>query len=525
VVVEDTPSLEDFDIKVESVEHDGYIYRAGRHEAAELFDGSFVRIQSIAEHPWPQGSSDIYLCGPRFRRNKSYWGLLPPKVNEVAMFEKCGRVVVTDILRPRKLIMTNAEFPEHRELRGTKEYAHDHSLLVCRWKISLPCDKLDRRYHWGVIERLRADEADKRFRVENHVSRNIWRNRPYLGDERYHSEEENMLEKEPLDSTCSADGYHSVQTHSITLLQQAIDDEAPQPSSFTQPLAQEDVGIVYEDWQSATETPPSSPRRVSAPDIFNRKSSAYSEQPYRRSYSQTSVGRAWDLLTRAPVMNPPQKRRRSVDSSLETPRKRPLTKEPWTDPLPNGRYADSNFVRDEPPLQRPDFGKSGKMYTFGDAFCGGGGMSSGARSAGFFNKWGFDVNPQAVATYRKNFPKTTIYQAFVDEFLKLQLDDRCVDALHLSPPCQPHSPAHTIAGRDDDANEASGLCISECLSASKPRFVTLEQTFGLVYRSNWFTAMIMQFTAMGFSVSWRVLRCIQYGVPQVRKRLVLLGSW
>ena len=507
MVVEDAPSLEDFDIKVESVEHDGYVYRAGRHEAAELRDGSFLRIQSIAEHPWPQGGSEIYFRGPRFRRNKSYWGLLPPKVNEVAMFETCGQVVVSDIVRPRKLIMTNAEFPEHRELRGTKEYAHDHSLLVCRWKICLPCDKLDRKYPWGVIERLRADEADKRFRVENHVSQNIWRNRPYLGNKRYYSEEENMLEKEPMHSTYSADGYHPVQ---------AIDDEAPQPSLFTR----------FEDWQSATESPPFSPRRVSAPDIFNRKPSPYSEQPCRRSYSQTPTGRAWDLITRkTPVMNPPQKRRRSVDGSLETPRKRPLTKEPWTDPLPNGKYADLGFMEDETPLQRPDFEKSGKMYTFGDAFCGGGGMSSGARSAGFFNKWGFDVNAQAVATYRKNFPKTTIYQAFVDEFLKLQLDDLCVDVLHLSPPCQPHSPAHTIAGRNDDANEASGLCISECLSASKPRFVTLEQTFGLVNRPNWFTAMIMQFTAMGFSVSWRILRCIQYGVPQVRRRLVLLGSW
>ena len=177
------------------------------------------------------------------------------------------------------------------------------------------------------------------------------------------------------------------------------------------------------------------------------------------------------------------------------------------------------------PLRQPVFNSTREtIYTFGDAFCGGGGMSSGARAAGFKNAWSFDSNYEAVSTYRRNFPQCTTYHSTANDFLTLRHPELLVDVVHLSPPCQPHSPAHTIAGKDDDNNEASLFCVRQCLQACRPRMVTLEQTDGLLNRPEWFRSLVMMFTDLGFSLSWKVLHGVEYGVPQTRKRLFLLAA-
>ena len=191
--------------------------------------------------------------------------------------------------------------------------------------------------------------------------------------------------------------------------------------------------------------------------------------------------------------------------------------------------SDSRFESYNPttriPLRQPVFNSTREtIYTFGDAFCGGGGMSSGARAAGFKNAWSFDSNYEAVSTYRRNFPQCTTYHSTANDFLTLRHPELLVDVVHLSPPCQPHSPAHTIAGKDDDNNEASLFCVRQCLQACRPRMVTLEQTDGLLNRPEWFRSLAMMFTDLGFSLSWKVLHGVEYGVPQTRKRLFLLAA-
>ena len=54
--------------------------------------------------------------------------------------------------------------------------------------------------------------------------------------------------------------------------------------------------------------------------------------------------------------------------------------------------------------------------------------------------------------------------------------------------------------------------------------VTLEQTDGLLNRPEWFRSLVMMFTDLGFSLSWKVLHGVEYGVPQTRKRLFLLAA-
>ena len=173
-------------------------------------------------------------------------------------------------------------------------------------------------------------------------------------------------------------------------------------------------------------------------------------------------------------------------------------------------------------------GGDGRRYTFGDAFCGCGGASRGAHGAGLRVAWGFDQDPHSIATYYANFPHAHCEGITTNDFVTVLNEDYKVDILHLSPPCQIFSPAHTRPGRNDESNGASFLATEELLKKARPRIVTLEETFGLTRTLDnlpWFNAMIQILTKLGFSVRWRVFNLQDFGLPQPRRRLFLFASW
>ena len=166
-----------------------------------------------------------------------------------------------------------------------------------------------------------------------------------------------------------------------------------------------------------------------------------------------------------------------------------------------------------------------KRYTFGDCFCGAGGMSRGAVSAGLRINWGFDFNLPACQSYQMNFFGTSIYNVWANQFSQAEGYHK-VDICHLSPPCQFFSDAHTVQGKDDDMNTASLFAIFNLLEKAKPRIVTLEQTSGLIRRHPiFFNAVINMFTSRGFSIRWKVMNCADFGLPQRRTRLFVMASW
>ena len=168
-----------------------------------------------------------------------------------------------------------------------------------------------------------------------------------------------------------------------------------------------------------------------------------------------------------------------------------------------------------------------RRYTFGDCFCGAGGMSRGAVNAGLRITWGFDFSLPACKSYQLNFFGTPIYHVSANEFSNCKRDFK-VDICHLSPPCQFFSPLHTSIGKNDELNTASLFAIEALLKKTKPRVVTLEETAGLVkirLHREYFNAVINMFTSQGFSVRSKVLCSADYGVPQQRRRLVIIASW
>ncbi|KAL8918165.1 MAG: hypothetical protein Q9208_007517 [Pyrenodesmia sp. 3 TL-2023] len=169
---------------------------------------------------------------------------------------------------------------------------------------------------------------------------------------------------------------------------------------------------------------------------------------------------------------------------------------------------------------------SKNQYTFGDSFCGAGGMSRAAHQAGLHIRYAFDCNKHACNTYALNFPEADLHCLWAHDFVQ-QKSDCKVDIAHLSPPCQFFSDAHTVAGKDDEMNTASLFAVGEIINKSKPRVVTLEQTFGIVLRARhqgYLNALVQIFTSAGFSIRWRLLHCADYGLPQMRLRTFMIAS-
>lgn len=171
----------------------------------------------------------------------------------------------------------------------------------------------------------------------------------------------------------------------------------------------------------------------------------------------------------------------------------------------------------------------GQKYTYNDMFCGAGGATRGASMAGLHISAGLDMDKNASESWRANFPGATMYQMWVDAFVQMATTTKAYlkcDILHLSPPCQYFSPAHTVAGKNDSMNLASLYSVDVLIKACKPRLVTLEETFGLLiprFRPH-FNAVVGMITQEGYSVRWKVSALAKWGLPGRRQRLIMIGS-
>lgn len=213
---------------------------------------------------------------------------------------------------------------------------------------------------------------------------------------------------------------------------------------------------------------------------------------------------------------------RAIPINLTRPRKIPTTRKRSADNIEMSPRSQSTLELRPRSADR----RLIPAYHFGDCFCGAGGMSCAALLAGLMVAWGFDHDSAAIDSYRLNFLGTRCYLVPADNFISLTDEAFKVDVLHLSPPCQYFSPAHTLEGKDDERNTAALFATTELIKKAKPRVVTMEETSGLIERhQEYFNAALHILTMQGFSVRWKVVNCAEYGLPQARKRLFLIASW
>jgi len=159
-----------------------------------------------------------------------------------------------------------------------------------------------------------------------------------------------------------------------------------------------------------------------------------------------------------------------------------------------------------------------------DLFCGAGGMSCGLQDAGLMIRAGVDVSSSCIETYSRNFPKAHAICANVKDLrasdLTALLKRKRPFVLAGCPPCQLFSQLHRTAR---PVGEEFGHYL-RLVWALRPDYLVFENIPRIVdYKKAW-ELLLFRLRQSGYHVSFKVISSDVLGVPQKRKRLVLLAA-
>lgn len=171
---------------------------------------------------------------------------------------------------------------------------------------------------------------------------------------------------------------------------------------------------------------------------------------------------------------------------------------------------------------------SSKKLKFIDLFAGAGGFSCGLEQAGFECLLGIDFNKHAMDTFALNHKKAIALHAPIQELsnkkISRLLGDEKVNLVVGGPPCQGFS----TVGKGNPEDERNTLFREFCrvVRFLKPEFIVMENVTGLLAKKNEETliSILNTFKRMGYTMDARVLESQHYGVPERRKRTILIGS-
>lgn len=155
-------------------------------------------------------------------------------------------------------------------------------------------------------------------------------------------------------------------------------------------------------------------------------------------------------------------------------------------------------------------------------FAGAGGLDLGFEQAGFKVSWANEYDKSIWATYERNFPHTTLDRRSI---VDVQPDDiPSVDGFVGGPPCQSWSEAGALRGINDPRGQLFWEYM-RLLDAHKPMFFLAENVPGILFERHRtaFRTILDGFADTGYNVSYGQLNARRYGVPQDRKRVILVG--
>jgi DNA (cytosine-5)-methyltransferase 1 len=166
-----------------------------------------------------------------------------------------------------------------------------------------------------------------------------------------------------------------------------------------------------------------------------------------------------------------------------------------------------------------------------DLFAGPGGLTLGLKQAGFDVVAAVECDPLAATSYRVNHPEVPVREADIravdpiDLLRELALHPGELDLCAGCPPCQGFSSVRTLNGSkfvDDPRNNLIAEYV-RFVRAIQPRSIMMENVPGLM-KDHRFAAAVAELVSLGYPADegTRILNAADYGVPQKRRRLVLL---
>ena len=168
-----------------------------------------------------------------------------------------------------------------------------------------------------------------------------------------------------------------------------------------------------------------------------------------------------------------------------------------------------------------------KQYNIVDLFAGVGGLS-----------YGFSILPQfkiiaaneiekdISIAYQLNHPDVNMFNCDIncltEEMLEEVLNGKKVDIVVGGPPCQSYS---TLGKRQMDDRANLFMQYKRVLKILQPKAFVFENVVGILSmdKGNFFKKVQTEFENLGYNLQYRVLNAVNFGVPQHRERVILVG--
>ena len=166
-----------------------------------------------------------------------------------------------------------------------------------------------------------------------------------------------------------------------------------------------------------------------------------------------------------------------------------------------------------------------------DLFSGAGGTSIGLQQAGFRVIAAIELNPLAVESYELNLPETTVWERDIRQVSTDEVADTAavnrgeLSILAACPPCQGFSSIRTLNGSRRIDDHRNGLLseVTRFVRDLKPLTIMMENVPGLTLEAS-FDEFLKELGTHGYEYRSEVVDASDYGVPQRRRRLLVLAS-
>lgn len=163
-----------------------------------------------------------------------------------------------------------------------------------------------------------------------------------------------------------------------------------------------------------------------------------------------------------------------------------------------------------------------------DLFCGIGGLTYGIRQTGIDVAAGIDIDSTCRYAYEEN-NKSVFINKGIEEVKKEEIQayypKDCIKILMGCAPCQPFSNYSLRYTKEGPKDEKWKLLyyFRDLVKEVQPEIISMENVPQLV-KKDVFADFVKGIKNEGYHVSWKIVNCADYGVPQSRNRLVLLAS-
>lgn len=168
---------------------------------------------------------------------------------------------------------------------------------------------------------------------------------------------------------------------------------------------------------------------------------------------------------------------------------------------------------------------SKRMVSAIDLFCGVGGLTHGLEKSGIDVRLGIDIDPMCQYPYDENNKAKFLLRSIEgikDKEIRWYYPKGSIRLLAGCAPCQTFS---TYNWKADSSDKRWWLLLefSRLVKKIKPELVTMENV-PRVLDQDVFNQFVSDLESLSYNVSYQIVSCADYGIPQRRNRLVLLAS-